>query len=545
MKMLFVLAAVLMAAPLAAEDSAAAVGRLLDRIVERENVLLQTLQMRTPLVETYIQETPETTGGDAHPAKDHYFLGKIKIGSSIEYTPLIERTDVPPKNSFWTAFRPEAKNRPIMFEPRGFAQMAFPDLHDFNRQTYSFEFVRREFLGEVRCLVFDVSPVRKNDPGRFVGRLWIEDLGNSIVRSNGTYTPATDAKRSPRERYFQFDSWRVNVAPDQAVPNLWVPSQIYVEEAGSAVEGHPSVPRFKAQTRFWGFAAASAGKWDELTQILIESGSKVEDHTVSNDLSPLESQRIWEHQAEENVIARLEKGGLIAPPGPVDEVLNTVVNNLIVAANLNLEVRCRVLLTTPLETFSIGRTIVISRGLIDVLPDETSLALVLADELSHIALGHPTPTQFAFRNQTMLTDAQMLERLHFERSASELEAAGKKTIEIMRASPYQKTANAGLFLKVLASRSALLPRLLAANLGNQLANPETLTRLAELTPSAPELEDSQMEQIAALPLGSRIKLDPWRDRITLVKTRPLELLSPREKMPFEITPFVLYLTRLP
>ena len=45
--------------------------------------------------------------------------------------------------------------------PRGFAQMAFPDLHDFNRQTYSFEFVRREFLGEVRCLVFDVAPLRK------------------------------------------------------------------------------------------------------------------------------------------------------------------------------------------------------------------------------------------------------------------------------------------------------------------------------------------------------------------------------------------------
>ena len=203
------------------------------------------------------------------------------------------------------------------------------------------------------------------------------------------------------------------------------------------------------------------------------------------------------------------------------------------------------LLTTPLETFSIGHTIVISRGLIDVLPDEASLALVLADELSHIALGHPTPTQFAFGNQTMLTDAEMFLRLHFERTPAELEAAGKKTIEIMRASPYQKTANAGLFLKALASRSGLLPRLLAANLGNQLANPEALARLAEFTSSAPELEEDQLKQIAALPLGSRIKLDPWRDQITLVKTRPLELLSPREKMPFEITPFILYLTRLP
>ena len=86
---------------------------------------------------------------------------------------------------------------------------------------------------------------------------------------------------------------------------------------------------------------------------------------------------------------------------------------------------------------------------------------------------------------------------------------------------------------------------MAAKLGNQLANPEALKRLAEFTFSAPALEENQLEQIAALPLGSRVKVDPWRDQITLVKTRPLELLSPREKLPFEITPFYLYLTRLP
>jgi hypothetical protein len=543
MKMLVALATTLIALPLAAQDSVSPVYRLLDRIVERENVLLETLRTHTPIVETYIQETP-ATGDGAHPVKDHYFLGHIRIGSSIEYTPLIERTDAPVKSRLWTPFRPGPRNQPMTFQPRGFAQMAFPDLHDFNRQTYGFEFVRREFLGDVRCLVFDVAPVRNTDPGRFVGRIWVEDLGNSIVRINGTYVPAMTSRRPAPDRYFQFDSWRVNVAPDHAGPNLWVPSQIYVEEQGSSVEGRPAVPRFKAQTRVWGFAAASTSKWDELTQILIESGSEVEDHAAPKDLSPLESQRSWEHQAEENVVARLEKAGLLAPPGPVDELLDTVVNNLIISAKLNVEARCRVLLTTPLETFSIGHIIVISRGLIDVLPDETSLALALAGELSHIALGHHAPTQFAFRNQTMLTDGEMLQRLHFERTAPELEAAGTKTIEIMHASPYQKTANAGLFLKALGRQIGVLPRLLAANLGDKLANPQMLARLAEFTTSAPELQENQLEQIAALPLGSRIKVDPWRDQIALIKTRPLEFLSPREKMPFEITPFILYLTRL-
>ena len=535
------IALVLLAFPLAADDSASAVDRLLDRIVERESALIELLKLRTPVVETYIQEFHETAGDDAYPIKDHYFLGQIKIGSSMEYTPLIERTDTALKSGVsWLPFRPGAKSPPMTFMPRGFAQMAFPDLHDFNRQTYSFQFVRREFLGEVRCLVFDVAPLR-NEAGRFVGRIWVEDVGNSIVRSNGTYVSAPPSRRSSVDRYFQFDSWRINVVQDQ-----WIPSQIYVEEQGSSVGGRPAVRRFKAQTRIWGYdSGVQANKWDELTQILIEPSSGIKDQAASNDLSPLESRRIWERQAEDNVVARLEKSGLLAPPGPADDLLNTVVNNLIVAANLNVEARCRVLLTTPLETFSVGHTIVISRGLIDVLPDESGLALVLADELAHIALGHRTPTQFAFRNQTMLSDAEVLQRLHFERTPAELEAASKKTIEIMRASPYQKTANAGLFLKALAARRSMLPRLLAANLGNQLADPEALARLAEFTASAPELNENQLEQIAALPLGSRIKLDPWRDQITLIKTRPLELLSPREKMPFEITPFILYLTRLP
>ncbi len=325
---------------------------------------------------------------------------------------------------------------------------------------------------------------------------------------------------------------------------LWVPAQIYVEEEGAeGKDGKPGMPRFKAQTRIWDYAAAPKNKIDELTNILIEGETGAKDQEVSKDASPLESQRSWERQAEENLLARLEKGGLLAPSGPVDEVLNTVVNNLIVSANLNVEARCRVMLTTPIETFSIGHTIVISRGLIDVLPDEASLAMVLADELSHIALGHRTQTQFAFNNQTMLSDAELLQKFHFQRTPEEIMTAGKKTIEIMKVSPYQKTANAGLFLKELASRGSALPRLLQANLGNQFANADALNRLAAFAATAPALDEAKIEQIAALPLGSRVKVNPWSNQIVLVKTRPISLLSPREKMPFEVTPFALYLTR--
>jgi hypothetical protein len=521
-----------------------AVDRLLDRILLRENALVQELRHLAPIVETYIQEQQVLTltpgaAPELHPTKDHYFLGRLRVADQVLHEPLIERTDPPAAGPPRLPFRGAPKDQPLVFLARGFAQMALVDLDGFNRRNYVFHYVHREFLGEVRCLVFDVTPLRPDEPGRFVGRIWVEERDTSIVRFNGTYVPAPVPKGAPPEFYFHYDSWRLNVAPGQ-----WMPAQIYVEEEGSWSPDGTRAPRFKAHTRIWNYAPAAPSRLDELTQILIENQAEVRDRAGARDVSPLESQRSWERQAEENVLARLEKGGFLAPRGPLDEVLEAVVNNLIVSANLNLEARCRVLLTTPIETFSIGHTIVISRGLIDVLPDEASLALMLADELSHIALGHRTPTQFAFHNQTMLSDATLLQRTHFFRTPAELEAAGKKTIEIMRASPYQKTANAGLFLKALASRSAALPKLLAANIGNQVANPGALARLAEFAAGAPALEEEKLEQIAALPLGSRVKLDPWTGRIELVATRPISLLSPREKMPFEVTPVALHLTRV-
>jgi hypothetical protein len=61
--------------------------------------------------------------------------------------------------------------------------------------------------------------------------------------------------------------------------------------------------------------------------------------------------------------------------------------------------------------------------------------------------------------------------------------------------------------------------------------------------SAPNLDPSKIDQISALPIGARVKLDPWTDHVDLLKAKPIPLLSAREKMPFEVTPFMPYLTR--
>ena len=517
-------------APAKAPD---AVNRLLDEIVKNEQEFLVQMRTLNPIMETYLQEEPDASSGPGlgeGPRDDQYFLGRVNIAGGIEYDSLLDRL----------AMRQRAHGKQTVFKPAGFAQMMIADATNFDRATYSFAFVRREFLGEVRCLVFDVGPRAENAPGRFIGRIWVEDQARRIVRLNGSFTSAKASRwSSSGELYFNFDSWRVNVAPGR-----WIPAYVYVENTNPAT-AKSKVPLFKAQTRFWGYDVSGGSKLTELTSILVESESAVADAGAGKQNSPLESQRMWERQAEENVLERLDKSGLLAPKGDVDRVLNAVVNNLLATNQLNLDVECRVLMTTPLESFSVGRAIVLSRGLIDVLPDEASLAMVLAGELAHIALGHRTETQFAFANRTMLSDTEVLNRFRFRRPEGEAAAAAKKAIEYLKRSPYaEKLANAGLFLKALSARAPRLPGLIQANLGNQLATGDAFVQFNELARRAPALAEEKMEQVAALPLGSRVKADPWSNQLTLLKTKSVELLSAREKLPFEVTPFVLHLTRI-
>ena len=53
----------------------------------------------------------------------------------------------------------------------------------------------------------------------------------------------------------------------------------------------------------------------------------------------------------------------------------------------------------------------------------------------------------------------------------------------------------------------------------------------------------KVDQISALPLGGRVRVDPWSAKAEMMKAKPVALLSAREKMPFEVTPVYLYLTR--
>jgi hypothetical protein len=195
-------------------------------------------------------------------------------------------------------------------------------------------------------------------------------------------------------------------------------------------------------------------------------------------------------------------------------------------------------LISTLESFSIGHTIVVSRGLIDVLPDEPSLAAVLAQELAEVMMTKPSTDQWGFNNTKKVTASEALSHFSFKNTPEEVEKCNKKALEILEHSPYkEQLGKAALFLKQLSADSKALPSLIDARLGNDVALSSALSTIG------PPLQRENLNQVTALPLGSRVKVNPWDDRVELLKAKPVFLISAREKMPFGVMPFLLSLTR--
>jgi hypothetical protein len=529
----------------AAAQQADALNQVVDRIISQEQAEMNSLKPYSPLVETYIQNLRGDKDLGTVPAGDKYFMGRAILSKGVELEPLTDENDKEGVKKKMFGGLGSMFSLSMEYLPSGFLQMIYVDTNGFDKQHYKFDYVRREFLGEVRTLVFDVTPLAKAGKGRFMGRIWVEDQDFHIVRFNGAYGGS-----SKTNYYFHFDSWRVNSGP-----NLWLPSFIYSEESdlNFALSKRLS---FKAQTRLWGYNLGHSAQEQELSKILIESQNPVKDQTTTaNDFNPVMAQRSWDRQAEDNVVDRLERLGLLAPQGEVDKVLETVVNNLEVTNNLDIqpEIRCRVLLTSTLESFTIGHTIVFSRGLIDVLPDEASLATMIAQEMAHVVLGHRIDGQYAFFDRLLFDEKDTFKHFGFARTQSEEDAANVKANELLKNSPYKdQLTTAKLFLDALSNREKEIPNLISPHLGDRVPVNSALASAAAPSPDRPtgpsptsSATDAKTGQpiIVALPLGGRIKMDPWSDKLEMLKAKPTGTVAEREKMPFEVTPFMLYLTR--
>src|ERR1700747_3432931 len=261
---------------------------VLDKIVAQEQAEIESLRQYSPVVETYIQiRRPDKQVGLA-PGGDKYFLGHALLAKGVELIPLAKDT----RSKHNKLVGSLANFFSMEFVPRGFLQMIYVDMNGFDREHYEFSYIRREFLGEVRCLVFDVGPRVKSEKGRFVGRIWVEDQDFHIVRFNGVYNGSATFSH-----YFSFYRWRENGGKNQ-----WLPAVIFCEEGNVEypVTKKQIFPAFRAQTRLWGYALSGVPKEQELSRVLVEA--PVADQTKdANDYSPLQAECTWARQAEDNV----------------------------------------------------------------------------------------------------------------------------------------------------------------------------------------------------------------------------------------------------
>jgi len=244
--------------------------------------------------------------------------------------------------------------------------------------------VRREFLGDARCFVLEVKPSRAGRDG-FSGRIWVDDRDYTIVRFNGI-NRSVDQTLSTffrRTLSFHVDGWRINV-----MPGVWLPSYVYCEETDlSDVRSTGGKARFKSQVRVWGYEAQAAEDMRESTTIAstrrrssmgrrppascrrlsasgVGAGGRGERRRAARESWPACAARRGRYRA---------RYGDEQPHGDKRHHPRTAV-----AVPHSAHV--------PLESFTVGHTVVLSRGLIDVLPDEGSLATMLAHELSHVVL---------------------------------------------------------------------------------------------------------------------------------------------------------------
>ncbi len=503
--------------------------QLINKASAHEKIVMRTLQQRTPVVESYIQNFKPDLQLYAVPTSDKYFLGRVDFGRVIQdnrYQEAASKKGVLKGSSMFVNGLTKAFN--IEYVAQGFVQMLLLDANHFDLQHYNFKFVRPEFIGDIRTSLFDVEPRPGSGAGRFIGRVWIEDEGGNIVRFSGTYTTAQG-----HDLYYHFDSWRTNVQP-----GLWLPTAVYAEEHGPGIV--PDAANFfRAQTWIWGYSLKQPVAATDSISVKVDA---VKDQSESaRDVSPLQASRMWADQAAANILDRLYQAGLMAGPSDFDKVLETVTNNLVVTNNIMLSepIQCRVMLTTPLESMSIGNTIVLSKGLVDTLPTEEDLAAVIAFQLAHMVLGHKVDTEFAFPDNLMFQDQAAMRRLPLHHSDAENDAAAKRAIILLKNSPYKdKLGNVGLYLEMLQARAHALPALMQPEMGDPLfrSAADDQTWLSPLLVGAPKLNMDKLDQIPALPLGSRLRIDAWTDAVDMLDARPVAMFSPGDKMPFEITP---------
>jgi hypothetical protein len=529
----------------------AAQNALIDKAIVREKEIVKAVRDRAPLVETYIQNMKPDPVLYQVPETDQHFLARVDFSRVINGNEYKDNKGnfgtkksrlINFKNSL-TALTGISNSLRLTFHESGFIQMILMDSNNFDRQHYTFTFVRNDFLGNVPTAVFDVSPSSpRKDFGRFFGRVWIETNGGNVIRFNGDFAGSILSMKE----FYHFDSWRTNVQP-----NLWLPTSFYVEE--SDPKSSSNTLKFKAINYIWGYALKLPDADAENTSLNVAGATDLSNDAA--DYSPLAAQREWVQQAEDNVVERLYQAGLLDAPSEFDKTLEALANNILVYNNIptSRPIRVRTLLTEPLESLAIGNTVILSKGLIDTTSVPTpdglqqvgNLNALLAFQVAHVILGHRLDTKYAFNDRLLFPSASVFERIPMHHTAVDNAEAAKKAMQLLSVKEYADGQKYfGLYLQQLQMRVKALPALNQPMIGDGLVKSDSDNTfwMEAMVPKGIKLDMKDLKQQAAMPLDNFLRHDPWSDQLVLMHSTIEPLLSDRDKMPFEVTPVYMKLS---
>ncbi|WP_433973733.1 hypothetical protein [Tunturiibacter lichenicola] len=530
----------------------AAQNALIDKSIVREKVIVKTVKERAPLVETYIQTMkPDPLLGQV-PESDEHFLSRVDFKSVIgDNSYAVNNNTSKGTTDGKMGFLKHSvsfvgglgNSLHLTFHEAGFVQMLLMDSNSFDRQHYTFGYVRNDFLGNTPTAVFDVTPIEgKKAFGRFFGRIWIETRSGNVVRFNGDFA----GTQEDQKEFYHFDSWRTNVQPD-----LWLPTSFYVEE--SDPKSVSRTLKFKAINHIWGYVLKVPPPESENTSMDVVGATDVSND--AQDVSPLGAQRAWVQQAEDNIVERLFQAGLIDAPSEFDKTLEALAGNILAYNNITLSrpIRCRTLLTEPLESLAIGNTIVISKSLLDTTGVVTqdgaqqmgNLNAILAFQIAHIILAHRLDTKYAFNDRLLFPSTTVFNRIPMHHTDADNTAAAKKAMELLNAKELEGGQQYfSLYLQQLQQRVKSLKALNEPMIGDGLVKSDSDPTfwMAAMMSKGPKLDMKDLKQQAAMPLASFLRFDPWTDQVFVLHSAFEPLLTAADKMPFEVEPVYLKLS---
>jgi hypothetical protein len=524
---------------------------LVDKAILREKEVIKVVKERAPLVETYIQNMKPDPILLQVPESDQHFLARVDFGKVINDDMYKDnKGNFEGKKSKLAFFKNSlgalggiSSSLRLTFHDSGFVQMLLMDSSAFDRQHYTFTFIRNDFLGNIPTAVFDVQPISgKREYGRFFGRIWVETREGNVVRFNGDFAGSIETMKE----FYHFDSWRTNVQP-----SLWLPTSFYVEE--SDPRSPESTLKFKAINYVWGYVLKVPANSAENTSLDVVNASDVSQDAP--DVSPLGAQREWVQQAEDNVIERLFQAGLLDAPSEFDKTLEALANNILVYNNIQTSrpIRVRTLLTEPLESLAVGNTIILSKSLIDTTAVMSSdgaqqmgnLNAILAFQIAHIILGHRLDTKYAFSDRLLFPSTSVFQRIPMHHTDKDNEEAAKKAMELLNAKELAGGQQYfGLYLQQLQTRLKTLHALNTPMIGDALikSDKDDTLWMSAMLPKGIKLDMKDLKQQAAMPLASFLRFDPWTDQVVQMHYSLEPILNPRDKMPFEVEPVYLKLT---